>query len=384
MVEARNDTIQPTIPKPNREIHTFSPYVSENAISRVNKTLHSGYIGTGPVVQEFEEKFCSVIGTPYAVAVTNCTSALHLALSLIGVGPGDEVITTAQTFMSTSHVILAHGGRPVFSDVQYMTGNMDPTDIEHRITKRTKAILPVHWAGYPCDLDEIHDVASRHHLPVVEDSAQAVGASYRGRPIGTISPYTCFSFGAVKQLTTGDGGMLCVKDYSTYRTAMRRRWVGIDRLNRKPSILGEPEVNVTEWGYKYQMNDIAASLGTEHLDEFPKIFSRLASISSRYRHALKNVSGIVLFESHDDRVSGNWLFCMHVEKRIDFARMMQSKGIGVSVVHLRIDRNDIFGPVRSDLENLARLTESMMCLPLHYNLSDKDIEYVIQCVQEGW
>ena len=366
-------------------IRMFSPYVTEEAIARVAETLRSGYIGDGPVVKEFEGAIKEMFGIPYPVAVNSCTSALQLALYLIGLEPGDEVITTAQTFMATSHVILAAGAKPVYADVQYLTGNMDPADIEHRITERTQAIMPVHWAGYPCDMDEILEIAARYELPVIEDAAQALGASYKGRPIGTISSYTSFSFQAVKQIIAGDGGMLCLADEATYEEARRRRWFGIDRDRRKPTLLGEAEWDVTEIGYKYHMNDIAASLGVEHLKVFSEIARRRAEIDRRYREALAGVPGITLFESKDDRISANWIFCMHVdERRVDFVRMMKSKGVDVSVVHLRIDRNTIFGPVRDDLPQLARLTETIMSLPLHNHLSDEDVEYVIQCVKEGW
>jgi perosamine synthetase len=155
-------------------------------------------------------------------------------------------------------------------------------------------------------------------------------------------------------------------------------------MKREPSILGEPKFNVTELGYKYQMNDICASLGVENLTYLPNILLQRAEIVRHYREELQNVEGVTLFESCNDRVSANWLFCMHVEERTEFARMMNSKGVGVSVVHLRIDRNDLFGPIREDLTTLANLTETIIALPIHNNLSVEDVEYVIQCVKGGW
>ncbi len=319
--------------KKKRQIKMFSAHVSENAIKRVVKTLRSGYIGEGLVVKEFEEGLRKVIGVSYPVTVNSGTSAITLPLAMIGVKNGDEVITTAQTMMATSHAILAHRAKPVFADIQYSTGNIDPSDIEHRITKKTKAILVVHWGGYPCDLDEIHRIAKKYRLPVIEDAAQALGAQYRGKPVGTISPYTCFSFQAIKHLTTGDGGMLCLTSKKKYEEAKRRRWYGIDRERRKPSVLGEPQWNVRETGYKFHMNDIDASLGVEHLKEFKSLFRRRANIVNRYREALNKVPGIALFENKNDRVNANWLFSMHVEKRVDFVKAMRSRGIETSVVH---------------------------------------------------
>lgn len=362
----------------------FRPYVSEKAIERVLLVLRSGWVGEGPVVRAFEEKFREVIGAPYPVAVNSCTSALHLALVMAGVGPGDEVITTAQTMMATSHAILMQHAHPVFADIQHLTGNIDSGDIERRITERTKSILVVHWAGYPCDLDEIYAIASRHGLPVIEDAAHAIGASYKGKPIGNISPYTCFSFQAIKHVTTGDGGMLCLGSEEKYHEARRRRWYGIDRMKRTPSILGEPEWNVTEVGYKYHMNDIAAALGAEHLDEFKSLFEQRGRIARWYRQELTSAPGVTLFDNKDDRISANWLFTMHVERRADFARMMASKGVSVSVVHLRIDKNDVFGGQRDDLPVLERFTETHISLPMHNLLIDDDVAYVIQCIKAGW
>ena len=366
------------------DIAMFRPHVSERAITRVVDILRSGWIGEGPVVAEFEEAFRQRIGAPYAVAVNSGTSALHLAVALTGAGPGDEVITTAQTMMATSHAILMQHARPVFADVQYLTGNIDPADIAHRITPRTKCLVVVHWAGHPCDMDEIHAVAAAHGLPVIEDAAHAVGAVYKGRPVGSMSPYTCFSFQAIKHITSGDGGMVTLTSPDKYDEARRRRWFGIDRANRIPSILGEPAWNVTEVGYKYHMNDIAAALGLEHLGELAAILDRRAAIAARYRQALARVPGITLFTSGDDRRSAHWLFTLHVERRTDFAAMMRAKGIAASVVHLRIDTNDVFGGLRPDLPALAKFTETHMSIPVHEFLTDGDVERVIRAIEGGW
>jgi len=362
----------------------FAAYVSERAIERVCLTLRSGYIGEGPVVAEFESAFKDHLNVPYALGVTSGTTALHLALAVAGVGPNDEVITTAQTMMAPSHAILAHYAKPVFTDIQYLTGNMNPSDIEHRITERTKAILAVHWAGYPCDLDEIHAVASKYDLPVIEDAAHALGATYKGLAIGSISPFTCFSFQAIKHITTGDGGMMCFTHEDGFHKARRRRWYGIDRKKRKPSILGEPIWDVYEIGYKYHMNDIAASLGVEHLKDLETHLKRRSHIVKTYRKGLAGQSGITLFDAADDRASANWLFTIHVDNREDFAKMMKANGIEVSVVHLRIDSNTIFFPRQDDLKTLDKFNLSHISLPLHNFLSNADVEYIIACIREGW
>jgi len=303
---------------------------------------------------------------------------------MAGVKACDEVITTAQTMMATSHVILAQQAKPVFADVQYDTGNIDPNDIERRITPRTKAISVVHWAGYPCDMDEVKQIAGRHGLAVIEDAAHALGASYRGKPIGTISDYTCFSFQAIKHVTTGDGGMLSVLTQAKYEEARRRRWYGLDRDKRVPSPLGEAIFNVTEVGYKAHMNDIAAAMGLEHLKEFDRIFARRHKIARHYREELANVPGLKLFRQDSDREHGYWLFPVHVENRLDFISALKGRSIEASVVHLRIDRNEIFGGLRTDLPHLDRFTETQVCIPLHAELTDADVDAVVAAIKRGW
>jgi perosamine synthetase len=367
------------------KIRMFAPYISEQAIARVIQTLRSNYIGEGPVVKEFEKTLQQLFGIQYPVAVNSGTASLELALDLLEIGPGDEVITTALTFMATSHVILARGAKPIFADVDYLTGNLSVADIEHRITAATKAILPVHWGGYPCDMAEILDISERHAIPVIEDAAQALGAQYRGQWIGTLPTLSCFSFQGIKQVTCGDGGLLSVPDRVQYDSARQRRWFGIDREQRQPTLLGEAHWLVTEVGYKMHMNDIAASLGVEHLREWSQIADRRQAIVNQYRQQLEGVAGITLFENSADRQSANWLFSIHVhERRENFVHKLRQLGIEVSVVHLRIDTQPIFGGTRDDLPNLAQYCETVMALPLHNLLSDEDIATITTAIRSGW
>lgn len=367
-----------------RKISLFKPYVNKKALRLVSKTLRSGYIGEGPRVKEFEEKIGQIVGSNFTIALNSGTSSLYLALIIAGIKPEDEVITTAQTMLATTQAILAVGAKPVYADVCYRSGNINPSDIVRRITSKTKAILTVDWGGYPCDYGEIISLAKKNNLVVIEDAAQAFGATYKGKPIGSVCPYTCFSFQAIKHLTTGDGGGLCLPNKKDYGKALRLRWFGIDRVRRKPSILGEPIWNVTELGYKFHMNDIAASIGLGNLEDLDLILDRRRQIVKKYRRRLKNIAGITLFEKKKDRESANWLFSIHVEKREDFCRMMRSFGIEVSVVHLRIDRNKICGRERKDLPQLDKFTKTHICLPLHNFLSKRDVEYIIKRIKSGW
>jgi perosamine synthetase len=223
-----------------------------------------------------------------------------------------------------------------------------------------------------------------HRLSVIEDGAHSLGATYKGKPVGAVSPITCFSFQAIKLLTTGDGGMVCVPSAGAYERAIRLRWYGIDRFNRKPSILGEPEWNVTDLGYKYHMNDVAAAMGLGNLEDIDRNLERRREIVAAYRAGLDGVPGVQLFKYSPDRASANWLFSIHVEGREAFCRMMAAKDIMTSVVHLRIDRNDLCGGERANLPELTRFTETHVSLPLHPFLTDDDIQRVIAAVRGGW
>ena len=374
----------------NTRVHIFHPYVNEQAVLNAQLTLTTTHedgrlwIGEGPRVKEFEEKLRHKFGFAHCVALNSGTAALQLALALCGVGPGDEVITPAQTCTATNMPILAQFATPVFADIEYMTGNLDPSDVEHRITDRTKAIMCVHWAGYPCDMDRIQFVADKYDLPVIQDGAHALGARYKGFHIGVCSDYFMTSFQAIKQLTTGDGGLLAMLDEAKYHEARRRRWFGIDRLNREPQLNGYSYWNQSEVGYKMHMNDIAASIGLGNLKDIDAILTHRLLITQTYREELGQVPGITLFERRDDRQSANWLFTMHVENRDAFCRMMQDKGVEVSVVHIRNDLHDAFGPRRDDLTNTDRYEETHISIPLHNALTEADVRYVIQCIKEGW
>ncbi len=242
----------------------------------------------------------------------------------------------------------------------------------------------VHWAGYPCDLKEINEIAHKHNIPVIEDAAHAIGAEYQGKPIGSISDFTCFSFQAIKQLNTVDGGMLVVKDDDLYNSAIRRRFIGIDKRKKIDSYIERFDTNVFEVGYKFNMNDITATMGLEQLKYIDEKLKRRADIVKAYRNAFRDNKDIILFEDKSDRKSGNWLFSMHVNRRDDFAKMMKSYNIDCSVVHTRNDILPIFGGKVNDLPNTDKLSESIISIPLHTKLTDEEVNYIIKAINSGW
>lgn len=367
-----------------KKVVMFFPCVAETALPAVAKIIKSRWIGQGQTVADFEERVKKIFGIPHAAAVNHVSSAIRLALAITGVGPGDEVITTPQTCTATNHPILEQFATPVFADIQLMTGNLDPYDIEHRITNKTKAILCSHWGGYPCDLDEIQDIAQKHSLAVIEDASDAFGAKYKNKAVGTLSPYTCFNFQAIQQITTAEGGMLCTLDKSDFQASLRRRWFGIDRFDRKPNKSGYYDFDVWETGYGYHMTNIAAAIGLANLEELDAILERRKQIAKKYREELAKTDGVTLFNNTPDRESSWQLFTIHVPKRDDFYTAMKSRGVETSIVHMRNDVYTVFGKKRNDLPHLNQFSESFICIPLHNQMTDEHVDHVIQSMRKGW
>ena len=366
------------------EISFFNTFISLQAKQNIAQVLDTTFISEGSLVKQFEERLSVELGWKNPVTVNSGTSALHLALVMAGIKPGDEVICPAQTFVATALAIMQEHAAPVFADIRYENGNINPLSIEDKITEKTRAIIAVHWAGYPCDMDEINEIASKHNLVVIEDAAHAPGATYKGQPIGSISDFTCFSFQAIKHITTGDGGAVCCKKASDAHAGFARRWFGIDRLNSQPTLLGERSYNIAAVGYKYHLNDYAAALGLANLNDFKERLVRRRAIASFYREQLGTISGIQLFKESPDRESAYWLFGMHVDRRNDFITALKDRGIPSSVVHQRIDRNSVFGGLNTDLLSQDRFDQSQIHIPLHDALSDEDVSIIVDSIKKGW
>lgn len=365
-------------------IEFFKTYISPKAVKRASDVLESTWVSEGRLVKEFELRLSEQLGLKNPVALNSGTSALHLALALSGIGPHDEVILPPQTFIATGLVILMQFARPVFADIQLNTGNIDPESVRRKITGKTKAIMPVHWAGYPCDMDEICSIAKDFNLSVIEDAAHALGAAYKGNPIGTISRFTAFSFQAIKHLTTGDGGALCCSNENDYKKARSQRWFGIDRDNCGVSLLGERDYNVRDVGYKYHMNDLCAAVGLGNLEDFSMNLTRRRRIAEFYRKELCVVPGLKLLDYRDDRESAYWLFTMLVENRMNFIKKLKECGIPASVVHQRIDKNLVFGGIADDLPNQTIFDDCQISIPLHAGLTDDDTAHIAETIKKGW
>jgi perosamine synthetase len=362
----------------------FHTHVSEAAIAKVNEVLRSGWLNEGAVTREFEAGLESDLGLCHPIAVNSGTSALHLALATAGISAGDEVVLPAQTFIATGTVVLMQGAKPVFADIDPTTGNLSPATFEAAITPRTRAVMPVHWGGYPCDMDEINAVAADHGIIVIEDAAHALGATYRGRPVGTLSRFTAFSFQAIKLMTTGDGGALCTLDAEDERNARALRWFGIDRSRPTRSPVGALSQDISQLGFKYQMNNVAAALGVGNLQDFPERLARRQAIAARYRDRLAGLPGLDLLRDDGDREPSHWLFTVLADRRENFMRRLAEHGIATSVIDFRIDRHSVFGTGPLSLPGQEAFEARQVAIPIHEGLSDAQVELVASTIRSGW
>jgi perosamine synthetase len=369
--------MEPLIP-----IHTT--YIHSSAKEIISNIIDTTWLSEGSKVKEFENKLSKELGIINPIAVNSGTSALHLSMVLAGIKQGDEVICPAQTFVASALVIVQQGAIPIFADINYNTGNIDPKSIAEKISAKTKAILVVHWGGMPCDMDEIEIIAKEHGLIIIEDAAHAPGAIYKGKFVGSISDYTCFSFQAIKHITTGDGGAIACKNFEKAQEAVIRRWFGIDRANSVASIVGERQYDITLQGFKYHLNDYGAALGLANISDISQRLLWLREIAQYYRQQLQNVPGLKLWDCPADRESAWWLFGMHVEKRIDFINAMADRGITASVVHQGIDTKSIFGGKDENLVSQRKFDLSQIHIPLHNGLSKEKINHIIDSIKKGW
>ena len=361
----------------------FHPHIPAAAIDAVTKVLESRWIGQGPLVDEFERKFCArFAGDHPTLAVRSGTDALHLAYILADLHPGDEVISPLFTCTATNMPLLYLGVKLIFADVQPDTLNLDPVDVRRRITERTKAIVCIHHAGLPSDMAELRGIADEYGLKLVEDAAHALGATYRGQTIGQISDFTTFSFAAVKNITTGDGGMLIMRDASLLDKARRLRSAGIDR---KAKQAGNWENDIFEIGYRYQTSDIAAAIGLAALDEFDEVLAHRRGLLEQYERELVKIAGLSFIGARrQDRSHSAWMCTVLVERREVLQKKLREQNIESSQVHYRNDRYSIFGGRRDDFPNMDAVEDKYLHLPLHTRMNGFDVARICSTIRAGW
>ena len=356
--------------------------------------LRSGWLTSGPQVRAFEKAFADTVAAPHAVGVSSCTAALHLCLVHLGVGPGDEVITSPITWASTGNTLLNMGAKPVFADVDPRTLNLDPAKLEAVITERTRAIMPVHMAGHPCDLDAMHEVARRHNVPVVEDAAHALGAAYKGAPIGAAGDLACFSFYAIKNITTMEGGMIALKDAEAMERLRLLAANGMaatawDRYGRS-AVAAPPQVVAP--GFKYALGNVSAAMGLAQLKKFGAFKAARKRLASMYRAVLEEVDEIELppDDAHIEHAWHLYIIRLHLDRlsktRDEIAHDLRRENIGTGVhfygLHLHPYYREHLGTRPQDCPEATRVSESVLSLPLHPQLTDKNLNEVVTALKK--
>jgi dTDP-4-amino-4,6-dideoxygalactose transaminase len=363
------------------------PHFSEEEIGDVAAVLRGGWVGTGPKTKEFERKFSQYIGTTHAVAVGSCTAALHLAMTAAGIREGDEVITTPLTFAATANAIIHAGATPVFADVDPVTQNIDPDQVEEKISARTRAILVVHLAGRPCNMDALSRIAHRYGIMLFEDAAHAIEARYKGRKVGALADASCFSFYVTKNISTIEGGMLCTSHEVLANKAAILALHGMtsDAWARF-SDSGYKHYDVVATGYKYNMTDVQATLGLGQLARIEPWLERRRAIWQRYDEAFADLPCQRPAEEEPDTVHARHLYCLQVEKRDEFLVKMHALGLGCGVhyrsLHVQPYYRKMFGHRPQDFPNAYRLGEHTVSIPMTQHLTDAQVDRVIDGVRK--
>lgn len=372
-----------------REIPYCLPSINDDEISEVVSTLKSNWLTMGPKTIEFENLISEYTGAKYTIAVNSCTAALHLSLIAFDIGKGDEVITTPFTFASTGNSIIHSGAKPVFVDIKKDTYNIDTDKIVDAITPKTKAIIPVHYAGQACDMKAIIEIAEDHDLIVIEDAAHAIGAEYDHKKIGNIGDATCFSFYSTKNMTTGEGGAITTNNSTLADRLKVLRLHGISKdAWKRYSNQGNWYYEIEECGWKYNMNDIQAAMGIHQikkLDGFCNLRRKYAHI---YTEELRRINGIIVpYEKpHINHVYHLYPLLLENYDRSRFIDEMNEKGIGCSVhfipLHLHPFYKNSFGFKKGDFPNAESVYEREVSIPLYPKMEPEDVDYVMRSIRE--
>lgn len=369
------------------------PYIDEDEINEVVETLKSGWLTTGPRTFQFENDFKEYIGCDHAIGLNSCTAGLHLALSIQAFNPGDEVITTTMTFPATASAMVHEQLSPVFVDIEPGTLTIDVNKIEEKISPRTRAIVPVHYAGHPCDMDPIMEIADKNNLVVIEDAAHAIETKYKGRKIGNLGNPTAFSFYANKNITTGEGGMLTLNDESIAEQIRILRLHGISRdAWKRFGKNGYMHWDFEIPGYKFNMTDINAAMGIHQLKKADRFLQLRKKYAYQYDQAFQQIPEIEVLETRDYAEHSHHLYVISLKleqlalTRDEFVDAIQSAGIGVAVHYRALHLQPYFQKekrVRLDTFPIAtRYSENIISLPLYPRMSPQDVDRVIGVVTD--
>ena len=364
-------------------IPLFKPSLGEEELDALREVFATGWLGLGPRTGEFERQFADYVGAGHAVGVNSCTAALHLSLGLLDLKPGDEVIVPSITFVSTAHAAAYWGAKPVFADVQPDTLCIDLKDVQQKITPRTRAILPVHYAGPPCDMDEIQPFAAARGIAVIEDAAHACGSVYKGQKIGSLSPLTCFSFHAIKNLSCGDGGMVTTNDETLAKRLREWRWMGISKDTWQRTEQGTTyswHYTVGELGFKAHLNDIAAAIGLVQLRKLDAANRRRREIAVRYDGGFQDADWIERPPERDTVRSAWHIYHIKVDDRDALHHYLTDRDITTGVHYSPIHLHPYYRGDGASCPVAERVSERILSLPMFPDMTDDQVDQVIDAV----
>ena len=347
------------------------------------KTIQSGWISTGPNCAEFETVFSEMLGTKHAVSLSNCTVALHLALVLLDIKDGDEVLCPSLTFAATVNSIKYVNATPVFCDIESVKRPViDPKEIEKNITSKTKAIIVMHYAGFACDMIAIMDLAKRHNLKVIEDACHAPLSEYRGEKLGTIGDIGCFSFFSNKNISTGEGGMMIMNDASLYKRARLLRSHGMTTMSYERSKGHATKYDVTEVGYNYRMDDIRASIGVVQLKKLENDLQQRRIIRKNYINLISKIKGVTIPFEEETEFSSNYIFPIVIddvseEKRDEIRETIHSLGVQTSMHYPPVHNFSCYFNENVSLPKTMKYTDQTITLPMYSKLGSEDIDFIV-------
>ena len=366
-----------------KSVPVFKPKINKDAVfAELGEVFDSGWLTLGPKTHQFEEQFAQFVGARQAVALNSATAALHLSCQAINLKEGDEVIVPALTFVATGLAPLYCHAKPVFADIEPDTLCIDPGDIERKITSRTRAIIPVHFAGHAVRMDEIMAIARRYNLTVIEDAAHATGSTYRGKSLGTIGDIGCFSFQAVKNLTTGDGGMVVAQDEAIIDRVRRLRWFGISKetWERTDHASYSWDYTVDELGFKFHMNDVSAAIGLAQLREVDAHNQSRRRIVDQYNAEFSNLGWLTVPVEKPYTRSAWHAYIVKVPRRDELIHYLSLREITATVHYRPIHHYRVFGESKADLPVTEREWTRLVTLPLYPDMTDADLDRVIDGV----
>lgn len=365
-----------------KSVPLFKVFMPDNVAKVVLKTLYSGYIAEGDKVKEFTRAVGKFLGNPYVVLTSSCTMALTIAYELAGISRGDEVISTPLTCIATNTPLLQLGAKIIWADCEPNTGMIDPKKLEPLINKKTKAIVVLHKDGDLARMNEILATAKKYNLKVIEDAAHTFGAKYKGRMVGNLGDYTCFSFQAIKHITTGDGGALVCKTNEDYKKARKLKWFGLDK--------DEPHIHKNIWmddldlvGYKGNMNDISATIGLAQIRYARKITDRFNKNGELYNKLLKKVKGVSLIERDPKNHPTYWVYTLLVENRERIMTALGKEGVASGIIHPRNDTYSIFKKSKRDLLGVDYYAARELSIPCGWWVGKSDITNIVKIIKEN-